>query len=321
MVDIERSISDHPRLRIALVQPGSIGEGMAESLRSQSRTLPERRGLGRLGRRDDRPDSPVADELRFATRRRRRQPPGRREPGSLPGVESTAAVRRPASSPAASRSEPLRNTAYLIDAKGSVLGRYHKRVLMPWGEYAVGQEWVPGLRRVLGDIDELVPGTSAAPLTLSGRRRLGVLICYEDLTAKPPRQTVLEGGQVLFNLNNLTTFGDTPAAVQHQRLAAFRAIENRRWLVRCGTIGSTAVIGATGRVELQAPLREPAVLIASVPLLERHTSYTRHGDFCAWICVALTALGCLGERGRRTGRARRRYSHLPSHSRLPTISR
>jgi apolipoprotein N-acyltransferase len=125
---------------------------------------------------------------------------------------------------------------------------------------------------------------------------------------------VLEGGQVLFNLNNLATFGETPAAVQHQRLATFRAIENRRWLVRCGTTGSTAVITATGRVQNQAPLREPAVLVVSVPLLQRQTLYTRLSDSFAMGCAIIAVLWCFLRNGiaAKGAVARRELTARPS---------
>ena len=94
---------------------------------------------------------------------------------------------------------------------------------------------------------------------------------------------------MLVNLNNLSTFERTAAVWQHQRLARFRAIENRRWLVRCGTVGSTAVISATGRVVQQAPASEPATILATVPLLETRTVYTSCGDVLALICAAASA--------------------------------
>jgi apolipoprotein N-acyltransferase len=71
---------------------------------------------------------------------------------------------------------------------------------------------------------------------------------------------VRSGAQVLVNLNNLAMFAGTLAPAQHQLLARFRSIENRRWLLRCGSNGKTAAISATGRVVVQAPQDEPAAI-------------------------------------------------------------
>ena len=125
---------------------------------------------------------------------------------------------------------------------------------------------------------------------LSEQARLGVLICYEDLMPGPARHSVLKGANVLLNLNNLAVFGRTAALRQHQHLARFRAIESRRWLLRCGTTGSTAVVSATGRVEQQAPPHTAATLVAETPLLDGLTLYTRWGEAFAALCLAAAVL-------------------------------
>jgi apolipoprotein N-acyltransferase len=186
---------------------------------------------------------------------------------------------------------PYFNTAYLIDADQKILGRYHKRMLLPWGEYDVGQRYIPGLRTILGDEDGgLVPGNSARPLTMPDGTKLGVLICYEDLIDQAARESVAEGAEILLNLNNLAGFGETAAVPGHQQLARFRAIETRRALLRCGIVGSTAVISPTGRVEQQASLYRPATLTASAPLLEGSTLYIRLGDVFAKACLVLAGI-------------------------------
>lgn len=301
ITEIERSSDDRRHLRVGLVQSGTRSDGRIESPRSPSREIACDVDLIVWG------EATIGEYplslMKFAWR-----PEG---DGSGYGGQANDAASPQLGVPllcggtsyiaGARRSEPLRNTAFLIGADHSILGRYHKRVLMPWGEYACGQDWIPGFRRLFGQGGNYIDGTSATPLTLPGFGQIGLLICYEDLTADPARQTVREGAQVLFNLNKLVRFGETSAAAQHQRLAVIRAIENRRWLVRCGTTGSTAVISATGRVVCQAPLYHPAVLTSTVSLLDRSTAYTRWGDGWVWLCGAVTMLWCLlavADRGR-----------------------
>ncbi|MEZ6062483.1 MAG: apolipoprotein N-acyltransferase [Planctomycetaceae bacterium] len=189
----------------------------------------------------------------------------------------------------AAESEAVFNTAFLIDAHEDIAGRYHKRFLMPWGEYVVGQQWIPGVQSLLGSSNNRA-GNSAAPLSLPGGPKLGVLICYEDLLAEPVRQTVREGATVLLNLNNLSLFGDSAALLQHQQIARFRAIENRRWLLRCGVVGSTAVVTATGRIEQQAIPHRPQSVIVESPLFEQESFYTRRGDVFAYGCMLFSIL-------------------------------
>ncbi|APZ96241.1 apolipoprotein N-acyltransferase [Fuerstiella marisgermanici] len=187
---------------------------------------------------------------------------------------------------------PFFNTAFLVDANEEIVDRYHKRFLMPWGEYVVGQQWIPGVRSLLGDSNNQ-PGSSAAPLSCPGGPELGVLICYEDLLAEPVRQTTAEGAEVLLNLNNLSIFGKTPALYQHQQIARFRAIEHRRVLLRCGVVGSTAVICPTGRVTQQAPFHTTQTVISAAPLFTGLTFYVRWGDVFAYTCIVMTAVMCV----------------------------
>lgn len=300
----EREAAQRPRLRMAIVQPGSRVDLLA-TLRRLTRGLDDDADLVLWGEAtiDDfsltlksfRDAQDVTGQSRF----------GNEDLRPCPGLGRPLLCGGGSFVGGTNQSGPFRNTAYLIDADETIIGRYHKRVLMPWGEYAVGQQWIPGLRDLLANADPMVPGATAAPLTLhvgetvpdslrSGDRpahvKLGVLICYEDLMPGPARETVLEGVEVLVNLNNLAAFRDTPALRQHQQLAKIRAIENRRWLVRCGTTGSSAVISATGQVVEQLPTLTPATAVVDVPLFDGLTLYTRFGDLFAGLCVAASLL-------------------------------
>jgi apolipoprotein N-acyltransferase len=291
MRQIESGIASRPALEFALVQPGNRDEQMRDTLRQLSRQVGDGVDLVVWG------ESSVGDfsldlkSFRFADEV---QAASRGDAGDdqrpCPGLACPLLCGGCSFAPESKQTGPLLNTAFLISADESIVGRYHKRVLMPWGEYAVGQQWIPGLRALLAESDALAAGTSAAPLELPSRAQLGVLICYEDVMPAPARQTVLEGANVLVNLNNLDIFGRTAALRQHQHLARFRAIENRRWLVRCGINGSTAAISDCGRVIKQAPTNKPATLVATVPLCETLTIYTRFGDVFAWLCVAAGSL-------------------------------
>lgn len=301
MADVERRAGESAALRIALVQPGSRDD-LLPTLRRLTRDLPRDADLVVWG---EATIGGFSLALRsFAdpedVRAHSRFPEDDSRP--CPGLGTPLLCGGGSFASGANQSGPFRNTAYLVDADEAILGRYHKRILMPWGEYAVGQQWLPGLRELLTTADPVIPGVTADPLVLPGRARLGVLICYEDLLPGPARDSVLQAADVLVNLNNLEAFGDTPALRQHQQLAAFRAIENRRWLVRCGTTGSSAVISATGRVVRQLPLLTPATAIADVPLLHGVTIASRYGDGFAAACVVV---GCAVIAARLVRRRRR----------------
>jgi apolipoprotein N-acyltransferase len=290
MRELDAANAGRPQIRFALVQPGARDEAMTQALRRLSLPLANQAnvvvwGEGTIGDFAQGLTSfhdlaAVRQAARFETE----------EPRPCPGLGRALLCGGGSFAPGTAAKGPYSNTAYLIAADEQIVGRYDKRVLMPWGEYAVGQQWLPGLRGLLSDVEPWVAGESAAPLELSEGARLGVLICYEDMLPGPARQTVQAGAGVLVNVNNLSTFERTAAVRQHQLLARFRTIENRRWLVRCGTVGSTAVISATGRVTQQLAPSTPATAIAVVPLLEGRTVYTNCGDVFAMLCAAVSAV-------------------------------
>lgn len=183
--------------------------------------------------------------------------------------------------------EAYYNSAILVGPDQRVLSRYHKRVLIPFGEYIPGEHWFPSLRRFSPWEVAFSSGSSAEPLVMGERAKLGICICYEDLLPDLARESVANGANLLVNLTNDAWFGDSHALMQHQQLAAFRTIENRRTLIRCTTTGSTSVIAPTGRVERQAPVNQPAALICDVKTCDRATFYTRFGDVFAWGCLLI----------------------------------
>jgi apolipoprotein N-acyltransferase len=92
---------------------------------------------------------------------------------------------------------------------------------------------------------------------------------------------------LLVNLTNDVWFGPTRAPYQHRGLAAFRAVENRVYLVRVTNTGLTSVIDALGREQVTLPIYQRATLVYDVPLIHLSTVYTRFGDWFAQLCGGL----------------------------------
>jgi apolipoprotein N-acyltransferase len=94
--------------------------------------------------------------------------------------------------------------------------------------------------------------------------RFGALICFEDSDAALARQyaqTTTDGKPVDFfvNISNDGWFADTSEHEEHLIVSLFRAIENRRSLVRSVNQGISAVIDSNGRImkPRPVPLEEP----------------------------------------------------------------
>jgi len=187
------------------------------------------------------------------------------------------------------------NSALLLDPDGRILGRYDKQRLLAFGEYIPLQHYLPFLRNISPTIGNLTPGTGGI-VTLPNGVGLGPLICYEDIVPDLARQAVRQGAQVLVNLTNDMWFGATRAPYQHRALAAFRAVENRVYLVRVTNTGLTSIIDAVGREQVALPIFQADTLVHTIQPLRRPSLYTRFGDWFAQLCSVVALLLPLGSR-------------------------
>ncbi len=195
---------------------------------------------------------------------------------------------------AASGRAPGRGRIYvgakLLDPSGRITARYRKIRLVPFGEYVplhslftVGGRFAA---KLVQEVSDFTPGTEATTGRVDGHA-IGGFICYEAIFPGLVRRFAAEGAELLVNITNDAWYGTTSAPYQHLAMASFRAVENRRYLVRAANTGITAVVDPWGRVREKTRLFEATVLVAEVPFVSGTTFYTRHGDLFARICLAL----------------------------------
>ena len=159
------------------------------------------------------------------------------------------------------------NSAFLV-RDGRIADRHDKVGLMPFSE--TRPAGLPIGR------DAYLAGLELRPLR-SRSGALGVLLCSELLHPGLARRLVSGGAQLLANPSNDDWFS-TRAAADHQlAVAVFRAVENRRPVMRPSTNGRAAIIDAHGRMLAVAPYREPAVLEARLRRSDEDTVYARLG--------------------------------------------
>jgi len=194
------------------------------------------------------------------------------------------------------------NTAFLTDGNGRVLSRYHKQVLLAFGEYLPFSSLLSKFP-MMPFSDGFTPGVGPQTLDLAGGVRIAPLICYEDLIPQLSRQFVKERkANLLVNLTNDAWYGKSVAPWQHARLAQWRAIETRRSLLRVTNTGVTALINAKGEIQVTLPIFTPTVLKTDVEILEGETIYVRYGDWFAWgltvVSFAIIIVACRKPRRR-----------------------
>ena len=180
------------------------------------------------------------------------------------------------------------NTAFFTDSKGRILTRYHKQVLLAFGEYlpfAKLLSWIPALPMA----DGFTPGPGPVVFHLPRAVRVAPLICYEDLLPDVVRKFVSETrANILINLTNDAWYGKSVGPWQHLRLAQSRAIETRRSLLRVTNTGVTSLVNAKGELVKTLPMFTAAVMQTEVDILDETTYYVRFGDWFAWAMTIAT---------------------------------
>ncbi len=174
------------------------------------------------------------------------------------------------------------NTAFFTDASGRILDRYHKQVLLAFGEYLPFAK-ILSLIPAMPFADGFTPGTGPVAFQLSRAVRIAPLICYEDLMPDLARKFVSEThANVLVNLTNDAWYGRSMGPWQHLWLAQSRAIETRRSLLRVTNTGVTSLVNARGEVVQTLPMFTAAAMSTRVDILNGETYYVRFGDWFAW---------------------------------------
>ena len=181
------------------------------------------------------------------------------------------------------------NSAYLISPEGTLLGKYDKAHLVPFGEYVPCQKWLPFVSRIVTAIGDFSAGQSGAVIS-SPAGRLGVQICYEMIFPSLSRLAAKNQADLLVNITNDAWFGRSSAPYQHFSMAVLRAVENRRSVVRAANTGISGFVDPVGTVVTRTPLFEEAALTRSIPVMTAETVYTRWGDWfplacCIWILL------------------------------------
>ncbi len=190
------------------------------------------------------------------------------------------------------------NSAFAVYPDGTVPTPYNKQILIPFGEYIPGASIFPWLNQANENAGIFTAGDAVKVFSYPMRRldgqqyhmRAAPLICYEDTLPTLARQATRRGAQLLVNMTFDTWFGRTHAPYQHHLIAAFRAIENRRYLIRCTNSGYTAVVDPTGRTIASIPDFTAGTLAAKVRLIDEMTVYTAYlGETPWWLLFAFVA--------------------------------
>jgi apolipoprotein N-acyltransferase len=155
---------------------------------------------------------------------------------------------------------------------------YHKRHLVPFGEYLPFDRWTrPVLDFLRIPMSDFAPGGNGKPLLTLAGQPVGIDICYEDAYAVEILRALPEA-TLLINASNDAWFGDSLAPHQHLEIARMRALETGRYLLRATNTGISAIIDQHGQLLGTSPQFEKVTLSDEVVPLQGATPFVRWGN-------------------------------------------
>ncbi len=184
------------------------------------------------------------------------------------------------------------NAAVLFSDTGERVETYRKIRLVPFTEYFPYREQFPWFYQLLLDFDVNFwePGTRRVVFR-HPQFTFSTPICFEDVFPGEVRAFVREGAEVILNISNDYWSLTEVEAMQHFSGSLFRAVENRRPLLRATASGMTAHVDEYGRVKKRLPFFEEAAMTTELTIRERPlTVYSRFGDYFPLLCAVLLLL-------------------------------
>lgn len=178
----------------------------------------------------------------------------------------------------------LTNSAILLDREGNVSYVYDKIHLVPFGEYVPLRSILFFVDKLVAGIGDYVPGEKPLKAKTSVGS-FGTFICYEIIFPGLVRKSFSKEGDFIVTITNDAWFGKTTGPYQHFSMAVFRAIENRKPVVRAANTGVSGFIDSNGKVLLTTPLFEKSVETLDIIKDSYRSFYSKYGDIFSYICI------------------------------------
>ena len=187
------------------------------------------------------------------------------------------------------------NTLYMVTPDGSISDNlYHKRHLVPFGEYVpmrkVFMTLIPPLAELSALDDDLSPGDETA-LFDTKWGKLGGLICFDSIYEELTRASVRDGANLMMlPSNDSWWFTTSVETYQNETQAMLRAIESGRYLVRAGNTGISSIITEHGEHMAWLAPETKGIAVSEVEMCTHVTLYARVGNLLVYLCIAFVLI-------------------------------
>ena len=183
------------------------------------------------------------------------------------------------------------HNAVILYEDGALKEIYWKQHLVPFTEHFPYEDIMPKFYQFLRshDFHFWSEGDDPVVFETADGVRFSTPICFEDVFGYLSAEFVREGADVIVNMTNDSWSGAVSAEMQHMAMSVFRAVENKRTMVRGTNSGITCVIDPTGRILAEMEPFTVGYMVTDVPIFTyADTLYTRWVNWFPKLLIILS---------------------------------
>lgn len=189
------------------------------------------------------------------------------------------------------------NGVVLFLSNSDSIQEYGKMNLVPFAERAPYLRYLP----FLGDLIKWSVGISnwsvwnkQTIFSYKSREvdtvKFSAVVCYESIFPSFTSEFVKNGAEFLVVVTNDSWYGRSSGPYQHKEYSVFRAVENRRWIVRSANGGISCIIDPFGRTIDATNLFERTYLVGDIYLNNDLTYYVQYRDLISYCSIFVSLI-------------------------------
>ena len=156
----------------------------------------------------------------------------------------------------------------------SIANVYHKQRLVPNVEHT--PKFFDRIGYNMG-LSNFNIGTELSMFNIN-QTSFSAMICIESIFPNPTRLFVKNGAEFIVYIVNDGWYTTAPEPQQHAKRCVYRAIENRRSVVRCANTGISMIVDPYGNITHETELNSSDIINAGIVVSDSKTFYTKYGN-------------------------------------------
>ena len=182
----------------------------------------------------------------------------------------------------------LFNSGVLL-SKNGIEDIYHKKQLVPMGEYVPLSDKIDFLKNINFGQTNFLSGTETTIFKINDLS-FSTLICFESTFPDINRIHAKKGIDFFVYLVNDGWYTSIYEPRQHARQSIYRAIENRKSVLRCANTGISMVIEPSGKIKHETALNTEDIITTFITESNTITFYTKYGNVFAYLVLVVTSI-------------------------------